>query len=157
MNYIRNMACYQKPENTGGITNAIFLLMITRRIILLECSYRLYPFLYVVAPAALDWRMPMHVRNDYTRWDSMGDEPEYLAVYWTQYLTSHIYRTRKSMKSASEKYIMRGFFVPSSSDIERDTCYNNRGLIGKFIYFSLSASWEHMLNHLRWTSQLTEI
>ena len=59
------------------------------------------------------------------------------------------------MESVRDKYIMKGFFVPSSSDIERDTCYNNVGLIGNFIYFSLSTSWEHMLNHLRWTSQFT--
>lgn len=75
--------CQGSGDRMRGIVTILALAVLTKRVFLLMWPDNPFPFLHAVAPAALDWRVPVHVAEEAERghW-GVADDARYPTMTW---------------------------------------------------------------------------
>lgn len=145
------LLCAGTGDRMRGIITSLALSMMTNRVFLLEWPDNPYPFLHAVSPAALDWRLPEHIRNDTLRWGIARDK-KYPMMEWLQCPESYVCSHRKFERSVKEFSTI----VPRVMDLEEDHTFVYLRRIGNYIIHSVATYSFNLYRRPEWSTRFSD-
>lgn len=145
------LRCSGTGDRMRGIITSLALAMMSQRVFLLEWPDNPYPFIHAVSPAALDWRLPQHMRNDTLLWGIAMDK-QYPVMEWLQcpesYECSH-WKFEPSIKEFST-------IVPRVMDLKEDHTFVYLRRIGNYIINSVGTYSFNLYRRPEWSTRFSD-
>lgn len=174
MNCLRNPTCYNNkkdvikivlwkcPENspqcsgTGesmqGMIGSLALAMITKRVFILEWPQNPYPFSHAVSPAAIDWRLPRHVKNDISEW-GRASHVQYHRMEWVRCPKAFVCYDGDTV-SPDKQPVSRS--LATTIDLKDANTFAYFRRIGNFIVHSASAYSAQLYRRPEWAAHFPD-
>lgn len=145
------LRCSGTGDRMRGIISSLAIAMMSKRVFLLEWPDNPYPFIHAVSPAALDWRLPKHMRNDTPAWGIANDK-KYPLMEWLQCPESYKCSHRKFEPSGTEYTTV----VPRVMNLKDDHTFVYLRRIGNYIIHSVGTYSFNLYRRPEWSTHFSD-
>lgn len=141
--YSSRSSCSGAGDRFRGILSSLVIAMLAKHVFLVSWPTKPYPFISVVSPGAIDWRVPLHIHSESDGWGVMK-ESKYPELIWQNCPPN--FSCHGNRNSSSGNSI-------SSLRLSHDGAYKELNRVSKLVIATTGTYGDTLCQTARWKTQ----